>query len=1011
MRCSASTPPGPLRRSMCGIAGIYAYRDSAPAVDREELLHVRDHMIRRGPDGAGLWLSADARVGLAHRRLAIIDLSETGAQPMTSGDGRYVITFNGEIYNYRELRCELEGKGFVFRSAGDTEVLLQLYAYRGERMLDALRGMFAFALWDNVERTLFLARDPFGIKPLYYADDGKAFRFASQVKALLAGNAVGTAPEPAGSVGFLLLGSVPEPYTLYRNIHSLPAGSTLTVRHGHGNVRKTYFHVGETLRCAQDSTARPNPATLGSAVRESVKAHLVADVPVGIFLSAGVDSGTITGLASESGATDLHAVTLGFREFRDTPDDEVPVAREVASYYGVSHRSEWIQRDDFEREIPNILAAMDQPSIDGVNTYLVSRGAARGGMKVALSGLGGDELFGGYPSFRHLPRLVRALRWTRHFTATGVAARKLTARMIGRLTSPKYAGLLEYGATMGGGYLLRRGLFMPWELDDLLDPRIVRAGLDQLDLVGRLNATADQLRLPHAKIAALELAWYLRNQLLRDADWAGMAHSLEIRVPLADAALFKALAASIALADPPTKLDLANIPKRPIPGVVTRRAKSGFTTPVREWIGAELGAKKRGLRKWARRILPIPPKSFRALALVSDAFGGKGGIAKFNRDLLASIAAMPACAEVVCLPRAVDATAEGVPDRVRFVAAAAGGKPRFLMMLVRALADGPYDLMIIGHINLAAIGVRVARRLKIPSQLIVHGIDAWTPHRHRGVRNSLAAIDRIIGVSQLTLDRLNSWAKLDSARQRVLQNCVDLELFTPGPKPNDLVAKLGLSGKTVLMTLGRLASEERSKGFDEMLDLILSLSDEIPNLVYLICGDGPDRGRLESRCAQLGIGDRVRFAGLVDEDRKPDYYRLADAYVMPSRGEGFGIVFLEAMACGIPVLGSRTDGGFEALLGGRLGELVDPSRLDDIRAGAVRALLRERRVPPELAHFSSDAFRDRVGVLVREVLGAAGGDAVTGSRSAILHGPETGLAVRQHEANAAGAESVSRGSD
>jgi asparagine synthase (glutamine-hydrolysing) len=960
---------------VCGIAGIYAYRESATPVDRAELLRIRDHMHRRGPDGAGLWLSDDQRLGLAHRRLAIIDLSETGAQPMASADGRYLVTFNGEIYNYRELRRELERRGFVFRTQSDTEVLLHLYADRGERMVDALRGMFAFGLWDTVERALFLARDPFGIKPLYYADDGGTFRFASQVKALLAGNAIGTAPEPAGWVGFLLMGSVPEPHTLYRNIHSLPAGATLCVHEGKGGAPNTYFDVGLVLRRAEDFGARPGNEALAGAVRDSVKAHLVSDVPVGIFLSAGIDSGTISAFASEASAGDLRAVTLGFHEFRGTAHDEAPLAREVARSFGISHRSEWIGREDFEREVPSILAAMDQPSIDGVNTYLVSRAAARGGMKVALSGLGGDELFGGYPSFRQLPRLVGALGWTRYFHAMGATARKLTQDWIGRFASPKYAGLLEYGGTMGGGYLLRRGLFMPWELDDLLDPRIVRAGLERLNPVDRLNATVKGLRVPYARVAALEMSWYMRNQLLRDADWAGMAHSLEIRVPLIDAALFKTLAPGMARNAAPTKLDLASLPRRPIPNVVMHRAKSGFATPVRDWIGAEHGAKERGLRKWARRVLPLPPKTFRALALVTDAYGGQGGIAKFNRDLLSSIATMPECAEVVCLPRVISRPLERVPDGVRVVAsAAAHGKPSFLLALARAMRDEPYDSLIIGHINLTAIGVRVARRLGVPSQLIVHGIDAWTPHRSRAVRRSLASVDRIIGVSQLTLDRLNSWAALDAKRQRVLPNCVDFSQFTPGPKPADLVEALGLAGKKVLMTFGRLASDEQYKGIDEILEVLRALNRDVPNLRYVICGDGPDRARLETKVDELGVAAQVVFSGFVDESRKPDYYRLADAYVMPSRGEGFGIVFLEAMACGIPVMGSRVDGSREALMGGALGSLADPSDPSDVTRGVLETLGRERgTVPDGLQFFSREAFAKRAEAIVTEAMLANAG--------------------------------------
>src|SRR6185369_6718299 len=236
---------------MCGINGIFAYGEAAAPVDEAELLRTRERMRMRGPDGAGLWISPDRKVGLGHRRLAIIDLSESGAQPMVAAGGRLTITYNGEIYNYRELRRDLEARGHVFRTQSDTEVLLHLYAERGVHMVHALRGMFAFGIWDARERTMFLARDPFGIKPLYYADVGGTLRFASQVKALLAGGAIDTAAEPAGAAGFLLWGCVPEPFTLYRNIKALPAGSTLTVATDRLREPRTYFSVRDTLVRAQ----------------------------------------------------------------------------------------------------------------------------------------------------------------------------------------------------------------------------------------------------------------------------------------------------------------------------------------------------------------------------------------------------------------------------------------------------------------------------------------------------------------------------------------------------------------------------------------------------------------------------------------------------------------------------------------------------------------------------------------------------------------------------------------
>src|SRR6266481_2533045 len=252
---------------MCGIAGIYAYHYAANAVDREELRRIRDHMAARGPDGFGEWYSQDERVGFGHRRLTIIDLSERGAQPMTSADGKLVVTFNGEIYNYRKLRAALETRGCVFRSETDTEVLLHLYAEKGEAMVNDLRGMFAFGLWDADKGALLLARDPYGIKPLYYADDGWTLRFASQVKALIAGGKVSTSPEPAGWTGFLLFGSVPEPFTTYQEIRALPAGSTLWVDRGGTHETKQYCSIAETYCDSQAARAATRDDDLRTIAR------------------------------------------------------------------------------------------------------------------------------------------------------------------------------------------------------------------------------------------------------------------------------------------------------------------------------------------------------------------------------------------------------------------------------------------------------------------------------------------------------------------------------------------------------------------------------------------------------------------------------------------------------------------------------------------------------------------------------------------------------------------------
>ena len=560
-------------------------------------------MASRGPDGSGAWRSDDGRVAFAHRRLAIIDLSASGAQPMASADGRYVVVHNGEIYNFRDLRRELEAEGRVFVSQSDTEVLLHLYDRDGEDMVERLRGMYGFAIWDGERRGLFMARDPYGIKPVYYADDGRSVRFASQVKALLAGGGIDTRPAPAGHVGFFVFGYVPEPETLYRGIRALPAGHTLWIDGDGPRAPKKFFDIGEVLRGAGTGGDGPAAADLlREALRDSVAHHMVADVPVGVFLSSGLDSTTIAALASEHETGGIRAITLGFDEFKGTLSDEAPLAAQVAEHYGAVHDTRWVRRDDFVGEVERITAAMDQPTIDGVNTYFVSKAASEAGLKVALSGLGGDELFGGYPTFRDLPRVVSALGLLRYAPGLGRGIRVIAEPMIRRLCSPKYAGLLEYGSRPGDFYLLYRAVFPPWELPKVLDPDLVREGWRELAARTRLEATVDGLASPRAIVSALESSWYMRSQLLRDSDWAGMAHSLEIRVPLVDATLLRRIAPLLTAPHPPDKRDMAAAPAKPLPDEVLNRPKTGFLVPVRDWLAADAGVPERGLQGWARMV-------------------------------------------------------------------------------------------------------------------------------------------------------------------------------------------------------------------------------------------------------------------------------------------------------------------------------------------------------------------------------------------------------------------------
>lgn len=570
---------------MCGINGILRLADTAPPIDRDELLRTRDAMTARGPDGWGAWVSADGRAALASRRLAILDLSEAGAQPMLSGDGRFVIVMNGEIYNFLELRREL---GSQFRSRSDTEVVLALYAREGAAMLARLRGMYGLAIWDDREKTLLLARDPLGIKPLYLSEEGGTLRFASQVKALEAGGAVSREVDPAGLAGFLLWGSVPEPLTIRKAVRALPAGHYVIVRDGQIGP------IGPICPIV-------DPMEPAAAVEDSVVAHLVSDVPVAVFLSAGLDSGLIAALARRHLPEPPATFTLSFEETAGTPLDEAPLAAEVARTLGTRHVERRVGRADFQGWWRGALAAMDQPSIDGFNTYAVSRAAHEAGLKVVLSGLGGDEVFGSYPSFQDVPRMARTAQ--RASKVPGLAALwPPLARTFFR-DRPKLAGLLRYGRTLPGAYFLRRGLYLPEELPGLMGRDAAEEALRRYDPVAEKNGQAGDA---WTTVHLLETTRYMRNQLLRDSDWASMASSVELRVPLVDAWLRERLAANgFEPARGQGKAALVRRAAPELPAALWTRPKSGFFIPVLEWLEPGGGGKSLGgqSRRLAVRVL------------------------------------------------------------------------------------------------------------------------------------------------------------------------------------------------------------------------------------------------------------------------------------------------------------------------------------------------------------------------------------------------------------------------
>ena len=363
----------------------------------------------------------------------------------------------------------------------------------------------------------------------------------------------------------------------------------------------------------------------------------------------------------------------------------------------------------------------------------------------------------------------------------------------------------------------------------------------------------------------------------------------------------------------------------------------------------------------------------RILVLLIDAFGGHGGIALYNRDLLTALCAHPDCAEVVAIPRLMPNRSEPQPAKLTYVTNGLKSKISYLKAVQQTVKKNPrFDLIVCAHINLIPVAFMLRLKLKAPIVLVIYGIDAWQPTKSLLVNKLVNKIDSFISISNVTRQRFLTWSNLPAEKGFLLPNAIHLEEYGPGPKNAELLKRYGLEGKTVLMTLGRLVSQERYKGFDELMEVLPELAKEIPNIAYLIVGKGSDQYRLEKKARALGIAGRVVFTGFIPETEKADHFRLADAYVMPSSGEGFGFVFLEAMACGVPVVASKVDGSREAVRDGELGLLVDPTDREELLAAIRMALGGERgKVPEGLDYFSFGRFTEHLHGIIGLIVGGS----------------------------------------
>ncbi len=554
-------------------------------------------LAHRGPDDADTVVidcacAPPSYIGFAHTRLSIIDLSPLGRQPMQDPSTGNWIVYNGEIYNFRELRRDLEVAGSEFCSHSDTEVILAAYRVWGEDCLTRLRGMFAFALWDAQRKRLLLARDPMGIKPLYYYQSETNFLFASEVRTLLQTELVPRKVDSTGALSYLAFGSVCEPWTMVEGVRAVPPGHVLTLEQGSASLREYW----SPLRCASRQTTEDEPSRNGTGadrlpaiLREAVLSHLVSDVPVGVFLSGGIDSSSLVAVMSQNG---VRANTFSL-VFREEEFNEAQYSRKVAQRFGSEHLEIPVSQNDTLALLPDALRAMDQPTMDGINTYLVSARTRAAGVKVALTGLGADEMFAGYSSFQRVPKMERAAA---RLNLLPALARRPLAAAVAMVAGKsdrhrKLAELASHKDSFVHPYFLVRSLFGHAEQRALFPAKEYAASKQSLEGVLRESVSESAALDPVNRVSCLESHWYMRNTLLRDSDFMSMAHGLELRVPFLDRALVETcfrIPGKIKLQGrSPKSLLLASLGVE-LPREIVNRPKRGFTLPFERWLRGEM---------------------------------------------------------------------------------------------------------------------------------------------------------------------------------------------------------------------------------------------------------------------------------------------------------------------------------------------------------------------------------------------------------------------------------------
>jgi asparagine synthase (glutamine-hydrolysing) len=972
-------------------------------------------LVHRGPDDQGLYSSAAVTFGM--RRLAIFDPAN-GHQPMIGPDGRFAIVFNGAIYNFRELRAEL-AKNWEFRTQCDTEVLLAAFARWGEDCLGKLRGMFAFAVWDTREQTLFLARDPFGIKPLYFRQDGGALQFASELNALRAG--VGSFEiDPAAIADYLGWFAVPAPRTIYRGVRSLRPGESGLWRAGRFILDRSWTFrsiPGDVSVCRTRSAFQ---GELRERLGDSIRAHALADVPVGAFLSGGLDSAVVVGLMSRQMSVPLRTFSVGFEE---SDYSEAEPAAATARHFGTDHRTFVLTGRQVAQDIERILGEFDQPTGDGLNTYYVSAAARAGGVTAALSGLGGDELFGGYPSFRDLPRLARLLPWWR---ALPRFVRRPLLRPLrrGGTRRRKLADFLNYARDAHQLAALQRRVFSEPRRRELLSAAADSVVSSLSPFHPELESLANDLMGagPLELAEAWELRTYMVDVLLRDSDVMSMRHSLELRVPFVDRPLIEWLwrqPTQFRFTPGQPKSALAHAVGDLLPPDLAARRKRGFALPMDGWMRTDLR--------------PFLEETFSTASLDRARYFDRKAAQAAWRDFIQgddrrewsrvwSLAVAIAFANrrgaSLGAPRSSAATIKSADSRPRHrrppsllvapeIFESAGGIQRMLQLYLRALAeigeaenrgvrllalndsvldsgdvrrcaggrlddwavcDGSKrrfvrealrlsrgcDRLVCGHVAQAPVAwlaARLNRRLRY--FVVAHGIEVWRPFSSLEKR-ALRGAARVFCVSEFTRRELLKRVELPSGRAVLVPNALDPAFAIAAGAPLDQCPP-------VILTVSRLSAEDRYKGIDHLIAALPAVLARVPGATLRVVGRGDDLGRLQGLVRRdSSLAGCVNFLGFLTQSELSKELRQCRLFALPSTREGFGLVYLEAMAHGRPCVGAEAAASPE-IVTPETGLLAAPDNVDSIAAALIEGLSRPWREEPILERaraYSFERFRD-----------------------------------------------------